>query len=163
MNKEPKSEMNLNTTETSEERDKYLSDLAKSYSEAISHYENQGDTEKTEYYHLKSIDVLEELVTMQKGYLPNLPPSYNRLGDFYKNMGDAEKAKHYYLKAISADEELVKINPNIFEIHLVTDYYNYAVFKNDNDYFKKAFELAEKNSDLPECKQIFEQLKDKFN
>jgi len=119
--------------------ERYNSDLAISYNNIGSFYNDQGKVEKAEKYYLKAIKIWEELVKYNaERYSPALASSYNNVGIFYYNQGEAKRAEAYYLKSIEIREELVKYNADKYNSNLASSYNNAGVFYHNLGEAKKA-------------------------
>lgn len=71
------------------------------------------------------------------------------------------KAEKYQLEAIEIREKLSEINPESFNPDLAVSYFNYAIFKQDANYYSKALALAKTVPDNPYCRQIIRALEGK--
>ncbi len=134
-------------------------------------YDDQQNPVKTDEYYQKAIEIMETLAPKEPDrFAPDLATSYNNAGNFYTDQGNPEKteefylkAEEFYLKAIDIRKPLAERNPDRFAPDLATSYFNYAILKNDDSYFQKAYEWAKKSSHSPYSRQIIDQLKDDFN
>ena len=104
--------------------------LANSYGNIGSVYDNMGEYSKALSYFEKALEIRQNILSPNH---PNLATSYNNLGSVYDNMGEYSKALSYYKKAFEILQNTLPPNhPN-----LATSYNNLgSVYDNLGEYSK---------------------------
>jgi tetratricopeptide (TPR) repeat protein len=116
-------------------------DIANSYNNIGSIYNNKGDNDRALEYYSKSLKIYKE--TLPPNH-PDIANSYNNIGSIYNNKVDDDKALEYYLKSL----EILKETLPPYHPSIATSLNNIgSIYKNkgDNDkaleYYSKSLEI----------------------
>ena len=118
------------------------SNVATSYNNLGSLYDNMGNLPKAEEFYLKSLKIRQNLFGENHS---NVATSYNNLGGLHYNMGNLPKAEEFYLKSLKIYENLFGEN----HLNVAQSYYNLSVFYSQSikkpyvslNYAKKSYEI----------------------
>lgn len=144
---------------------KYKKNLAFNYCKAADYFEATQQLERAEEYHQGAISIFEVLVKDERGkYSYGLSWSYICNAGFYGRRGELLKAEECFLKAISILADLAQDNPERYNGELSLVYFDTGKLYTETDkekeeqYFKKALEIALKTPNDDACSFVIEKL-----
>ena len=124
--------------------DKEHPDIATSYNNIGSVYDDKGDYDKALEYYFKALEIREKVLGKEH---PDIATLYNNIGFVYGTKGDYDKALEYHLKALAIKEKVLgEEHPSTATLYNNIGYVYYS--KGDYDkaleYHLKALEIREK-------------------
>ncbi|CAF1182076.1 unnamed protein product [Rotaria sordida] len=136
-------------------------DLATSYNNIGSVYDDMGDYSKALEFHEKSYQIFEKALPPNH---PSLAISYGNIGQVYKNMGDYSKALEFYEKSLKIREKALPPNHS----SLATSYNNIGVAYFGKGDYSKALSFLEKalairQKSLPSTHPLIKATKDNID